>query len=64
MRKKFFQEPLVRHLWMMFVESKPSEIKEYLEELKRDAGIEKHQAIIKDIQDLGHIVDFTIFNFD
>lgn len=61
MRKKFFQEPLIRHLWSMFIEQKPTDIVEYLDELKKEPGQEKYKAIVKDIHDLGYIVDFKIF---
>ena len=64
MRKKFFQEPLIRYLWSMFIETKPSEVLEYLTELKEEkllGSIEKYNAIVKDMHDLSEIVNLKIY---
>ena len=45
----------------MFVQTKPQDVQEYLDELKKESGREKYKAIVKDISDLSYIVDFKIF---
>ena len=48
----------------MFIQNKPSEVLDYLSELKEDkvqGSVEKYNAIVKDMHDLSDIVQMKIY---